>query len=91
MLIALPSIGWYTAGGAERLARMRAEQAVVAALAPVCANIFLAQPDAKAKMAALEKADSWDKRKLVSLPGQTEVDRDVANACAALVLKSKGA
>jgi hypothetical protein len=40
-------------------AQLQSNLAVVAALAPVCADKFRAQPDAAAKTVALSKVDSW--------------------------------
>jgi hypothetical protein len=51
--------GWSLGNTADRLAKERSEPAVVAALAPVCADKFRALLDAEAKTVALSKADSW--------------------------------
>ena len=85
--------GWMSAGTAQKLAQQRADQAVVAALAPVCAEKFMAQPDANAKKEALAKASSWNRRDMftkqwVTLPGENVPDRDLVEACSALVLKA---
>ena len=44
--------GWSLGSTADRMAKERSELAVVAALAPVCADKFRAQPDAEAKTIA---------------------------------------
>ena len=54
--------GWTSPSTAQKQADRQSEEAVVAALAPVCAANFMAQPDAAAKKAALAKASSWSRR-----------------------------
>src|SRR6266704_7136390 len=54
--------GWSLASTADKMAKERVELAVIAALAPVCADKFSALPDADAKKAALSKIDSWKRR-----------------------------
>ena len=51
--------GWSLASTADKMAKERSELAVIAALAPVCADKFRALPDAEAKKAALSKVESW--------------------------------
>ena len=88
--------GWSLGSTAERMAKDRSELAVVAALAPVCADKFRAQPDAAAKTIALSKVDSWKRvdefpKELVTLPGETYPSSALANACYALLLAPKSA
>jgi alpha/beta superfamily hydrolase len=80
-----------TAG--ERLAAAKSETAVIAALAPVCAEKFRALSDVAARTATLiaDKDNSFRMREafpaaLITLPGKTYPDSDLAAACAALVL-----
>jgi hypothetical protein len=54
--------GWSLGSTADAMAKARSELAVVAALAPVCADKFRALPDAEAKTVALSKVDSWKRR-----------------------------
>ena len=54
--------GWSLHSTADKLAKERSEVAVVAALAPVCAEKFSALPDAAAKKVALSKTNSWKRR-----------------------------
>jgi hypothetical protein len=54
--------GWSLGSTAYRMANQRSELAVVAALAPVCADKFRALPDAEAKKAVLSKVESWKRR-----------------------------
>ena len=51
--------GWSLGSTADKMAKERSELAVVAALAPVCADKFRALPDAEAKTVSLSKAESW--------------------------------
>ena len=66
--------GWSVGSTADKMAKERSELAVIAALAPVCADKFRALPDAEAKQAALSKIESWKRRdefpkEFVTLPG----------------------
>ena len=54
--------GWSLGSTADKMARERSELAVIAALAPVCAEKFRALPDADVKKAALSKINSWKRR-----------------------------
>jgi hypothetical protein len=47
-----PGFGWVTGGTVDKIADKRAETAVIAVLAPICAEKFLAQPDIAAKKVA---------------------------------------
>ena len=51
--------GWSLGRTADKIAKERSELAVVAALAPVCADKFRALPDAEAKKVALSKVEAW--------------------------------
>ena len=57
--------GWSLPSTADRMAKERSDVAVVAALAPVCADKFRALPDAEAKTMALSKADSVEARRRI--------------------------
>jgi len=85
------AFGWTSAGTAQRQAAEQAEEAVVAALAPGCANRFLALPDAAQKKATLAKATSWERtdlfpEALVTLPGESYPDTALVAACTKIVL-----
>src|SRR5688572_7819166 len=78
--------GWASAGTAQRQAEQQSEQAVVSALAPVCAERFLALPNVAEKKATLAKTTSWERRNLfpeewVTLPGDDSPDHTLINAC----------
>lgn len=96
MLIGFTWGGWSLASTAEKQARDRSEQAVIAALAPVCADKFRALPDAEAKRVALSKADSWKRRdefpkEMVTLPGESYPSSELVEACSKLLLAPKSA
>jgi hypothetical protein len=83
--------GWMTGGTATKHATTTANEAVVAALAPICVMNFRAQTDAAAKTADLVKASSWErgttieKSGFATMPGSTTVNTDVARACAEML------
>jgi hypothetical protein len=85
--------GWMTASKAEASAKMRADDAVVAALAPVCVDRFQRAADASANLIALKKADSWSQGEFIekggwaAVPGTTPSGQSsaLATACAALL------
>ena len=86
--------GWSLGSTADRIAKERSDLAVVAALAPVCADKFRALPDAEAKKVALSKVDSWKRRdefpkEFVTLPGETYPSSALVNACSTLLLAPK--
>lgn len=84
--------GWVTGSSADRHATVAAHEAVVMALAPICAERFREQADAAVKTDALVKnASSWDRGNMVeksgfaTMPGSKTADSDVARACAELL------
>ena len=89
--------GWSLGSTADKMATEQSKLAVVAALAPVCADKFRAQPDAAAKTIALTKeVYSWNRAKdfpkeIVTLPGETEPSSALVDACSALLLVPKSA
>ena len=88
--------GWSLGSTADTMAKQRSELAVVAALAPVCADKFRALPDAEAKKVALSKVESWKRRdeipkELVTLPGETYPNSALVDACYTLLLAPKSA
>jgi hypothetical protein len=89
--------GWSLGSTADKMAREQSNLAVVAALAPVCADKFRAQPDAAVKTIVLSKeVYSWNRAKdfpkeLVTLPGETEPSSALVDACYALLLAPKSA
>ena len=88
--------GWALGSTADKMAKERSELAVIAALAPVCADKFSALPDADAKKAALSKIDSWKRRdefpkEFVTLPGESYPSSALVDACSTLLLAPKSA
>ena len=86
--------GWSLGSTADKMANARSELAVVAALAPVCADKFRALPDAAAKQVALSKVESWKRRdeipqEFVTLPGESYPNSALADACYTLLLAPK--
>jgi hypothetical protein len=83
--------GWSLGSTADKMAKEQSELAVAAALAPVCADKFRAQPDAAAKTVALSKVDSWKRedefpKEFVTLPGETSPSSALVKACYALLV-----
>ena len=80
--------GWTLGGTAERMAKERAETAVVDALAPICVERFQQQTDASTKLKEFNKALSWDRRVIIekggfaTAPGTDAPNSAVATACA---------
>jgi len=88
--------GWSLASSADKMAKQRSDLAVVAALAPVCADKFRALPDAEAKKVALSKVDSWKRRdefpkEFVTLPGDSYPSSALVDACYTLLFAPKSA
>ena len=83
--------GWSLGSTADKMAKERSDLAVVAALAPICADKFRALPDAEAKKVALSKVDSWKRRDefpkdFVTLPGESYPSSALVAACYTLLL-----
>ena len=88
--------GWSLGSTADKTAKERSELAVIAALAPVCADKFRALPDAEAKQVALSKVNSWKRpdefpKEFVTLPGESRTNSALADACYTLLLAPKSA
>ena len=88
--------GWSLGSTADKMAAAQSKLAVVAALAPVCADKFRAQPDAAAKTIALSKVYPWKRteefpKEFVTLPGEAGPSSALADACYALLLTPKSA
>ncbi|MCW5635880.1 MAG: hypothetical protein KIT17_21265 [Rubrivivax sp.] len=87
--------GWTTGSKAETLAATRADDAVVAVLAPLCAERFERAGDATTHRAALVKLDSWTQGEYVEKGGWATLRAGmpadqvaaVARACAVLLVK----
>jgi hypothetical protein len=96
MIVGFSWGGWSLGSTADKMAKEQSNLAVVAALAPVCAEKFRARPDAAAKTIALSKVYPWNRAKdfpkeIVTLPGETEPSSALVDACYALLLVPKSA
>jgi len=87
--------GWMTSSTAQERMRASAQEATVAALAPICVAQFRKAPGAQASLAALKETDSWKQAGYVSnggwatMPGgKAEANTEVAAACADALLKT---
>jgi pimeloyl-ACP methyl ester carboxylesterase len=87
--------GWTTARTAETLANERAVNAVVAALAPICADNFRRATDSPGQLADLKKLGHWDQAAFVEkggwakMPGIASIEPGMAAACADMILMPK--
>lgn len=80
--------GWVTGSTAEKMAKHRADTAVVAALLPVCIAQSQQDPKAKEKLAGINAAAYYSRGEMVekagwaNIPGTETPDRGLAAACA---------
>ena len=87
--------GWMLESTAKQMAENRANTALVAALAPMCADKFRQAADASLNMAELKKVSSWmqdsyiEKGGWATFPGMASPDHGVAKACAELLTDLK--
>jgi hypothetical protein len=93
MLLLSHGFGFMSRSTAEQLASTKSEAAVIAVLAPVCAEKFRALPDVAARTATLvaNKDYSYKMREafpdaLITLPGKTYTDSNLTAVCAGLIL-----
>jgi predicted dienelactone hydrolase len=87
--------GWTTSSTAARLAQQQADAAVTTALVPLCIAQSKADRAALKKMAELKTlTSSYEQRDFVTksgwatVPGTPDPNREVAEACAAALLKT---
>lgn len=84
--------GWVTGNTADQRAKLRADSAVVAVLAPICADRFRQTKEAGVNMVELRKVSSWqqggfiEKGGWATFAGREKPDSGVARACASLLL-----
>jgi hypothetical protein len=87
--------GWTLESTAKHIAENRANTALVAALAPICADKFRQAADASLNMTELKKVNSWmqdtyiEKGGWATFPGMTAPEHGVAAACADLLTALK--
>ena len=83
--------GWVTGGTAQQMAQQRSDAAVVAVLAPICADRFRQHADMGTNLVELKKVSSWQRGAFVekggwaTMPGSTSPNAGVASACADLL------
>ena len=83
--------GWTLGSTAKEMAEKNASAAVVAVLAPMCAEKFRQGADASTNMAELKKVNSWmqdsyiEKGGWATFAGVSPSGRGVAQACATLL------
>ena len=83
--------GWVTGGSADQMAQQRADAAVVAALAPICADRFRQQADLPGRLAALKTVNPWQQGSVIekggwaTMPGNAAPNPAVARACAEML------
>jgi hypothetical protein len=86
--------GWTLESTAKQMADTTASTAIVAVLAPMCADRFLQASDSTLQLAELKKVSSWmqdsyiEKGGWATFPGMTSPARGVGQACANLLTAS---
>lgn len=92
MIVGFAWGGWVTGGTAQKMAETMAENAVVKRLAPICVVQFNRDPGKEKKLTELKGTDSWqrdgyvEKQGWATMPGEEKPDRNVAEACANLLM-----
>jgi len=87
--------GWMLGSSAKTLADTAASSAVVAAIAPICADQFQRSADAANNLTELKKTDSWQQAAYVEkggwavMLGSKAADSGVSQACAAILSATK--
>jgi hypothetical protein len=83
--------GWVTGGWGRENSAIASHDAVVAALAPVCAKRFLMQSDADARTGDLVKSRTHERAAIIvksgyaTMHGSNAAESDVARACAEII------
>lgn len=79
--------GWTTHGGAMAMAEDFAADEVTMAMVPVCLNMSATDPDRVAKLATVQEASGFDRRKAMmatgwaTVPGSDKADNKLVLAC----------
>jgi hypothetical protein len=87
--------GWMLGSSAKTFADSTANSAVVAAIAPICADRFQGSADAANNLTELKKTDSWQQAAYIEkggwaiMPGSKAADSGVPQACAAILSNLK--
>jgi hypothetical protein len=94
-VVGFSSLGWTLDSTAERMAKERAQTAVVDVLAPICVEKFQHQTDAATKLIEFKKvSSSWDRRSFIEKGGWATTagtgapNTAVATACAERLVAS---
>jgi hypothetical protein len=91
MLIGFNWGGWTLGSTAKQMAEKSASAALVAVLAPMCADKFRQGPEATQNMAEFKKVNSWmqdtyiQKGGWATFAGMSSPDLAIAQACAKLL------
>jgi pimeloyl-ACP methyl ester carboxylesterase len=92
MIIGFSWGGWVTGGTARTTAETMAHDAVVKRLAPICVVLSGQDPAKAVKLVGLKEASTWQQGEYVgkqgwaTMPGESEPDSRVAQACATLLM-----
>ena len=69
-VVGFSSLGWTLGSTADRMAKERAQTAVVDVLAPICVEKFQYQTDAATRLIEFKKvSSSWDRRSFIEKGG----------------------
>jgi type VI protein secretion system component VasK len=98
MIVGFTWGGWTTSSTANQMAMQRADTAVTAALIPICLSQQKVDVTKGKKLGELraittsyEQTDFVMKSGWATFPGKTDPNRDVAEACAAALVKAADA
>ncbi len=95
LVIGFKFMDWSLASTADKAGEVRANAAVVAALAPLCAAKFQQSAELPANLVLFQKEPAWTRSSFIKkggwskFDGQTGVESDLAEACATLVSAAK--
>lgn len=97
MIVGFTAGGWVTGKTATEQAEASTNEAVAQLAAGICVHRFMAAPDAQAKLAALQGADSWKRDTMIEeggwvtfAEGKTPID-GAADLCASQLMESGAA
>ena len=85
---------WHTAGQAKSMSQEQSALATVAALTPVCVEMFKRDSQYEANLVELKKIDEWSRYNFIEkggwgkMPDANKLDSEVASQCAATLVKT---
>lgn len=85
---------WHTSGKVDSLGTARSNAATVAALAPVCVEMFKRDTNFDANLVALKKTDEWARYTFIEkggwgqMPGSAKLSNETASQCATSLTKA---